>query len=74
MALAANGFSVEVAQVSRRFAKQAKKQQDEIAASAIPWLSDELGPVSGSVVELEQYPIIGRNPPKDPEGLPGARA
>lgn len=47
---------------------------DEIAASAIPWLSDELGPVSGSVVELEQYPIIGRNPPKDPESLPGARA
>jgi NAD(P)-dependent dehydrogenase (short-subunit alcohol dehydrogenase family) len=37
---------------------------EEIAAAAIPWLSDELGPVSGSVLELEQYPIIGRNPVK----------
>lgn len=38
---------------------------DEIAAAAIYWLSDECGPVSGQVVELEQYPVIGRNPPKD---------
>jgi NAD(P)-dependent dehydrogenase (short-subunit alcohol dehydrogenase family) len=37
---------------------------EEIAAAAIPWLSDELGPVSGSVLELEQYPVIGRNPVK----------
>lgn len=38
---------------------------EEIAAAAIYWLSDECGPVSGQVVELEQYPVIGRNPPKD---------
>lgn len=37
----------------------------EIAAAAIYWLSDESGPVSGQVCELEQYPFIGRNPPKD---------
>jgi len=37
----------------------------EIAAAAVYWLSDECGPVSGQVVELEQYPVIGRNPPKD---------
>src|SRR5690606_21387089 len=39
---------------------------EEIAAAAIYWLSDECGPVSGQVVDLEQYPFIGRNPPKDP--------
>lgn len=38
---------------------------EEIAAAAIFWISDESGPVSGQVVELEQYPFIGRNPPKD---------
>ena len=47
---------------------------DEIAASAVLWLSDELGPVSGSVVDLEQHPFIGRNPPKDPDHLPGQKA
>jgi NAD(P)-dependent dehydrogenase (short-subunit alcohol dehydrogenase family) len=38
---------------------------EEIAAAAIFWLSDESGPVSGQVMELEQHPMIGRNPPKD---------
>jgi short-subunit dehydrogenase len=38
---------------------------EEIAAAVIYWLSDESGPVSGQVVDLEQYPFIGRNPPKD---------
>lgn len=38
---------------------------EEIAAAALYWLSDESGPVSGQVMELEQYPLIGRNPPKD---------
>ena len=37
----------------------------EIAAAAIYWLADESGPVSGQVVDLEQHPMIGRNPPKD---------
>ncbi|MFZ9992373.1 MAG: SDR family oxidoreductase [Opitutales bacterium] len=47
---------------------------DEIAAASIYWLADEAGPISGSVVELEQHPFIGRNPPKDPETLPGQKA
>ena len=47
---------------------------DDIAATAIYWLADEAGPISGSVVELEQHPFIGRNPPKDPETLPGQKA
>ena len=37
----------------------------EIAAAAIYWIADESGPISGQVVDLEQYPFIGRNPPKD---------
>ncbi len=37
----------------------------EIAAAAIYWLSDESGPISGQVVDLEQHPFIGRNPRKD---------
>ena len=37
----------------------------EIAAAAVYWLSDECGPISGQVVDLEQHPFIGRNPPKD---------
>lgn len=38
---------------------------EEIAAAAIYWLADESGPVSGQVVDLGQFPFIGRNPPKD---------
>jgi len=37
----------------------------EIAAAAVYWLADESGPVSGQVMDLEQYPFIGRNPPKN---------
>jgi NAD(P)-dependent dehydrogenase (short-subunit alcohol dehydrogenase family) len=37
----------------------------EIAAAAVYWLADESGPVSGQVVDIEQYPFIGRNPPKN---------
>jgi hypothetical protein len=43
---------------------------EEIAAAAIYWLADESGPVSGQVVDLEQYPFIGRNPPKDTSTIP----
>ncbi|MFH5885466.1 SDR family NAD(P)-dependent oxidoreductase [Halalkalibaculum sp. DA3122] len=45
-------------------------QPEEIASAAVYWLSDECGPVSGQVVELEQYPLIGRNPPKDATTIP----
>ena len=40
-------------------------QPDDIAAHAIFWLSDQSRPISGSVIELEQYPIIGRIPLKE---------
>ena len=38
---------------------------DHIARAAIYWVGDESRPVSGTVLELEQYPIIGRNPIKE---------
>lgn len=44
-------------------------QPSEIAAAAIYWLSDECGPISGQVVDLEQHPFIGRNPPKDSSNI-----
>jgi NAD(P)-dependent dehydrogenase (short-subunit alcohol dehydrogenase family) len=37
---------------------------EEIASAVVYWLGDESRPVSGAVVELEQYSIIGRNPSK----------
>ncbi|MDB6072099.1 MAG: short-chain dehydrogenase [Verrucomicrobiales bacterium] len=43
---------------------------EEIAAAAIYWLAEESGPISGQVVDLEQHPFIGRNPPKDGTTLP----
>ncbi|HEX6224124.1 MAG TPA: SDR family oxidoreductase [Chryseolinea sp.] len=43
---------------------------EEIAAAAIYWLAEESGPVSGQVVDLEQHPFIGRNPPKDTSTIP----
>lgn len=37
---------------------------EEIAAAAVYWLGDESRPISGSVVDLEQYSLYGRNPLK----------
>jgi NAD(P)-dependent dehydrogenase (short-subunit alcohol dehydrogenase family) len=37
----------------------------ELAAAAVYWLADESGPISGQVIDLEQYPLLGRNPPKN---------
>lgn len=38
---------------------------EQIAAAAVYWVGDESRPVSGTVLELEQYPMIGRNPLKE---------
>jgi NAD(P)-dependent dehydrogenase (short-subunit alcohol dehydrogenase family) len=43
-------------------------QPEEIAAHVVFWLSDESRPISGSVIDLEQYPIIGRIPLKEGDG------
>jgi NAD(P)-dependent dehydrogenase (short-subunit alcohol dehydrogenase family) len=37
---------------------------ETIATAAVYWIGDESRPVSGSVLEVEQYPAIGRNPIK----------
>jgi hypothetical protein len=37
---------------------------DEIAEAGAYWLSDHSRPFSDSVVGLEQYPFVGRNPIK----------
>lgn len=38
---------------------------EEVAAHVAFWLSDASGPVSGAIYELEQYPMVGRNPHKE---------
>lgn len=46
---------------------------EEIATAAVYWLADESGPISGQVVDLEQHPFIGRNPPKDTQTIPSKK-
>jgi len=36
----------------------------EIAEAVVYFLSDASGPISGQVLDIEQHPFIGRNPPK----------
>ena len=38
---------------------------EKIARIALPWISGETRPVSGSVIDIEQFPVIGRNPIKE---------
>ncbi len=38
---------------------------ETIAAAAVYWLSDQSRSISGSVVDMEQYPVIGRCPIKE---------
>jgi len=48
------------------FAPSGKLMTPElIAAAAVFWIGDESRPISGSVLEVEQYPVIGRNPLKE---------
>ncbi|NBW88022.1 MAG: SDR family oxidoreductase, partial [Planctomycetia bacterium] len=37
---------------------------ETVAAAAVYWLGDESRPISGSVLELEQFSVYGRNPAK----------
>lgn len=51
--------------VPEQFAPSGRLMRPEdIAAAAVYWLGDESRPVSGSVVDLEQFSLIGRNPNK----------
>ncbi len=38
---------------------------ETIAAAAVYWLSDRSRPISGTVIDMEQYPVIGRYPVKE---------
>lgn len=38
---------------------------EDVAAAAVYFLSAEADLVNGAVLDLEQYPMIGRNPPKE---------
>jgi NAD(P)-dependent dehydrogenase (short-subunit alcohol dehydrogenase family) len=40
----------------------------DIAAAAVYWVGDESAPVSGTVAEMEQYPVLGRLPNVDGAG------
>jgi NAD(P)-dependent dehydrogenase (short-subunit alcohol dehydrogenase family) len=48
-------------------------QPEEVATAAVYWMSDESRLVTGSVLELNQYPVIGRNSVKE-ETRKGERA
>lgn len=37
---------------------------EQVASAAVYWLGDESRPITGSVVELEQFSVYGRNPVK----------
>lgn len=48
------------------FAPSGKLMTPElIASAAVFWIGDESRPISGSVLEVEQYPVVGRNPLKE---------
>ena len=48
------------------FAPSGKLMTPElVAAAAVFWVGDESRPISGSVLEVDQYPVIGRNPLKE---------
>jgi len=38
---------------------------DQVGTAAVYWIGDESRPVTGSVLELNQYPVIGRNSVKE---------
>lgn len=51
--------------VPRQFAPSGQLiSPTEIAAASIYWLSDESRPINGTVLELEQFCVYGRNPSK----------
>ena len=37
---------------------------DEVASHVLFWLSPASHPISGAIYEVEQFPMIGRNPHK----------
>ncbi|HEY8965752.1 MAG TPA: SDR family oxidoreductase [Candidatus Methylacidiphilales bacterium] len=51
--------------VPRAFAPSGRLlSPDDVAWAAVYFLSDEAALLNGAVLDIEQYPLIGRNPPK----------
>ena len=54
------------AQLGRGIISSGKMTQPSEVASVVAfWLSDEARPFSGTVLDVEQYPFLGRNPTKN---------
>jgi NAD(P)-dependent dehydrogenase (short-subunit alcohol dehydrogenase family) len=54
------------ARVGKQFAPSGRLlSPEEIAWAAVYFLSDEAALINGAVLDLEQYPVIGRNPVKE---------
>ena len=52
--------------IPKEFAPRGSIQRpEEIARMALPFVAGDFRPVSGSTIELEQFPVIGRNPVKE---------
>jgi len=43
-------------------------QPDDIARAAIYWVGDESRPITGTVADCEQYPVLGRIPNQEGDG------
>ncbi len=55
--------------VSRTFAPSGRLlSPEDVAWAAVYFLSDEAALVNGAVLDVEQYPVIGRNPVKENTG------
>jgi NAD(P)-dependent dehydrogenase (short-subunit alcohol dehydrogenase family) len=54
------------ARVSRTFAPSGRLlSPEDVAWAAVYFLSDEAALINGAVLDVEQYPLIGRNPVKE---------
>jgi len=52
--------------VPRRFAPSGRLlSPEEVAWAAVYFLSDEAPRINGAILDLEQYPLLGRNPAKE---------
>ena len=58
------------ARVSRQFAPSGRLlSPQDIAWAAVYFLSDEAALINGAILDVEQYPVVGRNPVKEsPDG------
>ena len=53
------------AQLPKMFAPSSRLfKPEEIAHAVMYFLSEAAGPISGQILDIEQHPFIGRNPPK----------